>query len=100
MGKEEAEEDEVDYDFDDPFEDEDMDEFSELPPCDQVKVIHQLTELLQCDDVEKKLRDLDPEGLRLNPVGVDSENVIYWYFYGTRLYKEIKTKRKKTKKKG
>jgi len=99
--KEEAEEDEVDYDFDDPFEDEDMDEFSELPPCDQVKVIHQLTELrLQCDDVEKKLRDLDPEGLRLNPVGVDSDNVIYWYFYGTRLYKEIKTKRKKAKKKG
>jgi len=99
--KEEAEEDEIDYDFDDPFEDEDKDEFSELPPGDQVKVIHQLTELrLQSDDVEKKLKDLDPEGLRLNPVGVDSDSVIYWYFYGTRLYKEIKTKRKKTKKKG
>ena len=98
--KEEAEEDEVEFNFEDPFEINDTDDFNELSSHEQVKIVHMLTELrLLCDDVEKKLKDLDPEGLRVNPLGIDSNNVIYWYFYGTRLYKEVKKSRKKPKKK-
>ena len=100
--KEEAEEDEVEFNFEDPFETNDHYEFCDLSTPEQIKIVYQLTEFrLQCDDVEKKLKDLDPEGLRINPIGIDSDNVIYWYFFGTRLYKEVKATRKsKPKKKG
>ena len=100
--KEEAEEDEVEFNFEDPFETNDHYEFCDLSSTEQIKVLYQLTEFrLQCDDVEKKLKDLDPEGLRINPIGIDSDNVIYWYFFGTRLYKEVKaTKKSRPKKKG
>ena len=100
--KEEAEEDEVEFNFEDPFETNDHYEFCDLSSTEQIKVVYQLTEFrLQCDDVEKKLKDLDPEGLRINPIGIDSDNVIYWYFFGTRLYKEVKaTKKSRPKKKG
>ena len=100
--KEEAEEDEVEFNFEDPFETNDHYEFCDLSSTEQIKVVYQLTEFrLQCDDVEKKLKDLDPEGLRINPIGIDSDNVIYWYFFGTRLYKEVKSKKKsRPKKKG
>ena len=100
--KEEAEEDEVEFNFEDPFETNDHFDFCDLSSSEQIKVVYQLTEFrLQCDDVEKKLKDLDPEGLRINPIGIDSDNVIYWYFFGTRLYKEVKATRKsKPKKKG
>ena len=98
--REEAEEDDLEFVFEDPFEANDQDEFCDLSSSDQIKVVYQLTEFrLQCDDVEKKLKDLDPEGLRVNPLGVDSDNVIYWYFFGTRLYKEVKATRKSKPKK-
>ena len=99
--QEEAEEEGYQFDFENPFEIHEVDDFEDLSVPDKVKVIHQLTELrLHCDDVSEKFKDLDPEGLRVDPLGVDSNNVIYWYFYGTRLYKEIKpSKKKKPKKK-
>ena len=98
--QEDAEEEGLEFPFDNPFEDSEAEEFSDLSTEDQVKVVYMLTEFrLLADDVEKKLKDLEPDGLRLNPIGIDSNNVTYWYFYGTRLYKEVKGKRKKPSKK-
>lgn len=98
--EEEAEEDGHPINFVNPFETGEVDEWSELSVKDQVKVLHQLTEMrLQVDDASGKLRDLDPESMRVEPLGVDSDNVILWYFYGTRLYREVrKNKPKKPKK--
>jgi len=98
--KEEAEEDGYEFKFEDPFEENDVEDFSDLDVKDQVKVIYQLTEFrLECGDVAGKLKDLDPEGLRIEPLGVDSDNVFYWYFFGTRLYKEVKPMKAKRPKK-
>jgi len=94
--KEEAEEEGHTVNFEDPFEKNEVDDFSDLCVEDQVRVIYQLTEFrLECDDIPSKLKDLDPEGLRIEPIGVDSNNVSYWYFYGTRLYKEVKERKVK-----
>ena len=100
--QEEADEEGYQFDFENPFETSDVEDFEDLTVADRVRVIHQLTELrLQCEDIYEKFKDLDPEGLRVDPLGVDSNNVTYWYFYGTRLYKEIKpSKKKRPKKKG
>jgi len=102
--QEEAEEDGYEFNFENPFEDGEIEDFCDLSVRDQVRVIHQLTEFrLECGDVYEKLRELDPEGLRVDPLGIDSDNVIYWYFFGTRLYKEVKpmkAKRPKKPKKG
>ena len=97
--REEAEEDGYVLEFEDPFENNDIQDFSELNVIEQIKVINQLTEFrLDCEDVSSKLKDLDPDGLRIDPLGIDSNNIIYWYFYGTRLYKEVKAKSKRPKK--
>ena len=51
--REEAEEDDLEFVFEDPFEANDQDEFCDLSSSDQIKVVYQLTEFrLQCDDVE------------------------------------------------
>lgn len=102
--KEEAEEDGYEFKFEDPFEEGGIEDFSDLSIKDQVRVLNQLTEFrLECEDVYEELREFDPEGLRIDPLGIDSDNVVYWYFYGTRLYKEVKplkAKRPKKPKKG
>jgi len=80
-----------------PFTDEKQ-EFNQLDVQEKVKVILQLVELrLEAEDAPEKIKNIPVESLRLEPIGEDSNGHIYWYFYGTRLYKEVKQKRKQNK---
>jgi len=87
--REEADEEGVEYRFDNPFDDSEEKVYGDLDLKEKVLVLHQLSEIrLEAPDVAERVKNLDASSLRVEPLGIDSDGTTLWYFYGTRLYRE------------
>ena len=76
-------------------------DFQSLPLREKVLNLLNLCDFrLDSEDVQQIFNQLESESVRVDPLGYDSKGSTYWYFYGTRLYREDKlsTAEKKRKK--
>lgn len=65
--------------------------FNELPLSDKIDVFSALCDYrFWCDDAAELIKDYAVEELRIESVGKDSQGHEYWYFSGTRLFRENK----------
>jgi hypothetical protein len=55
---------------------------------------------LDSADVESITNSFEVDNLRIEPLGYDSNDSVYWYFFGTRLYREDPRKANGNKKGG
>ncbi|EDV19877.1 uncharacterized protein TRIADDRAFT_61654 [Trichoplax adhaerens] len=60
---------------------------SQLTPLERINILHKLCDW-SIDSFDETVRAIDADATRLEPVGVDRHGNKYWYFFGTRLYKE------------
>ncbi|XP_037944726.1 uncharacterized protein LOC119677450 [Teleopsis dalmanni] len=66
-------------------------DFQSLPIRNRLQILQDLCHFrLDSNDVQVVLGNLEADSLRIEPLGHDSKNSGYWYFYGTRLYREDK----------
>lgn len=63
--------------------------FNELPLSDKIDLFYALCDYrFWCEDASEAIKDYPIEELRLESIGKDSQGYEYWYFSGTRLFRE------------
>ncbi|KAG8192497.1 hypothetical protein JTE90_018021 [Oedothorax gibbosus] len=69
--------------------------FSQLDVQTKVEFLHFLCcQRVDKPDAESAMKTMDADALRVQPLGCDDEGNKYWYFFGTRLYKQEPAKAK------